>query len=183
MAPSFPIPIKFISLSLVVLAILISQANCQRPNQSSTLVFYLQEVASGPNATVVQVTGLRGRFRSSGTFGTISVVDDPVTLSPNRNSAQVGRIQGLLVVSALDGSNVLVQASIVFTNSQYNGSTLEIQGINRQHGDNRALSVVSGTGKFRFARGFAALETIYFDVVTSYSLIRLIITLQQIREI
>ncbi|KAI4334127.1 hypothetical protein L6164_018857 [Bauhinia variegata] len=176
MAPAFSAPTKFLDLLLVIVAILICQASSRRAQQT-TLVFFLQDVASGPNATVAPITGIRGKDWSYDTFGSLFVVDDPVTLSPNRNSAQVGRAQGLLAASALDGSNVHVLLSIVFDNSQYSGSALEIQGTSRQRENYREVSVVSGTGRFRFARGFASFETMYYDPATSYSIIRFTITL------
>lgn len=146
-------------------------------NGDQNLVFFLQEVTTGPDATVAPVAGVRGKEWSFQTFGTIHAVDDPVTQGPNRNTAPVGRAQGLISTCSLDGSNVNVILSIVFTNSQYNGSTLQIQGVTRQADNYREVSVVSGTGRFRSARGLAAFETIYFDPNTTYTTVRLSITL------
>ncbi|KAG5139854.1 hypothetical protein JHK84_033622 [Glycine max] len=65
----------------------------------------------------------------------------------------VGRAQGLLVASAHDGANVNVALSIMFTNLLY-----------------KALAV-----SFRFARGYAVLQTAFYDPNTSRSVIRLTI--------
>ena len=43
--------------------------------------------------------------------------------------------------------------SLVFTNKEYNSSTLEIQGVDRFYQKYREVSVVLGTGIFRLARG------------------------------
>ncbi|RZC09858.1 dirigent protein 22-like [Glycine soja] len=179
MAPSLSTPMKFLALSMFFISI-IYQDNAQfptpNPNQT-TMVFYLQDLAAGPNATVVApVAGINGRVWSFTTFGSIFVVDFPVTLSISPTSELVGQAQGLLVASALDGASVNVALSIVFNNLQYNGSTLELQGISRRHENYREVSVVSGTGKFRFARGYAVLETAFFDI--SRSTLRLTITIQ-----
>ncbi|KAJ7981281.1 Dirigent protein [Quillaja saponaria] len=200
MAPtSFPTPPKFMYLLLLfILTVLACEATSQKPRQTN-LVFYFQDVASGPNATVIPVAGVPGKIWSFNSFGTIFVVDDPITQTPNRNSTQVGRAQGLFVASALDGSNVHVMLSIVFTtieysegpdknsplvgraqslflttsldglnshasvscaftNKAYNGSTLLIQGTAKQF-TLAELPVVSGTGKFRYARGYAEFDT------------------------
>ncbi|RDX92757.1 Dirigent protein 23, partial [Mucuna pruriens] len=180
MTPSFSSLMKFLSLSMLLMSI-IYQAYGQLPQPvpgQTTLVFYLQDIATGPNATVAAVTGIKGKNWSYTTFGTIFVVDDPVMLSSSPTSPIVGRAQGLLTASAHDGANVNVMLSIVFNNSQYNGSTLEIQGVSRQRQNYREVSVVSGTGKFRFARGYAVLQTAFYDPATTHSIIRLTVTIQ-----
>ncbi|TKY66985.1 Dirigent protein 23 [Spatholobus suberectus] len=180
MAPSFSTPMKFLSLSMLLISI-IYQAYGQLPQpvpRQTTLVFYLQDIATGPNATVAPVTGIKGKDWSYNTFGTIFVVDDPVMLSPSPTSTLVGRAQGLLIASAHDGANVNVVLSIVFNNLQYSGSTLELQGISRQRENYKEVSVVSGTGRFRFARGYATLQTAFYDAETRHSIIRLTITIQ-----
>ncbi|KAE9616800.1 hypothetical protein Lal_00034333 [Lupinus albus] len=173
MAPSF----MYFTTFLLIMSIMGTQSNGEevyKPNQSqTTLVFYLHDVTTGPNATVAPVIGLSGKVWSYTTFGTIFVVDDPVHLSPSISSTQVGRAQGILTASAIDGSNVNVVLSVVFNNLQYSGSTIEIQGVSRQRENYRELSIVSGTGKFRYARGFASFETSFYDAATTHSVIRL----------
>ncbi|XP_027348226.1 dirigent protein 23-like [Abrus precatorius] len=180
MAPSISAPTKFLSFSFLLISIIVYQTNGQLPIQT-TMVLYLQDIARGPNATVAPVIGLSGRDWSYNSFGTIFVVDDPVMMSANPSSPVVGRAQGMLVVSAQDGANVNVVLSIVFNNMQYSDSTLELQGISRQRQDYKEVSVVSGTGRFRFARGFAALQTAYYDPQTTHSVVRLTINLAQTR--
>lgn len=156
----------------LLVALLICPSDSRRVQQITTMSFYLQDLASGRNATVVPVTGISGKNWSFTTFGTIFVMDDLITETPDRNSNQVGRAQGLLVASALDGSNVHAQLSFVFSNFNYTGSTLELQGASRQFERYKEISVVSGTGAFRFAKGYAIFETIYYDPRISYSIIR-----------
>ncbi|KAL2328370.1 hypothetical protein Fmac_021797 [Flemingia macrophylla] len=173
---------KLFSLSVLLLS-LAHQAYGQLPQPGlgqTTMVMYMQDIAIGPNATVAIVTGIKGKDWSYNTFGTIFVVDDPVMLSPSPNSQVVGRAQGILTASDHEGKNVNAVLSIVFTtNSQYSGSTLEIQGVSRQRESYKELSVVSGTGKFRFARGYVSLQTVSYDAVTTQSIIRLTITISQ----
>ncbi|KAF8410740.1 hypothetical protein HHK36_003277 [Tetracentron sinense] len=54
----------------------------------------------------------------------------------------------------------------------YNGSTLEIQGANRFFQKYIEMSVVSGTGVFQFARGYAILETVFIDIPNLTAIIR-----------
>ncbi|KAL9296952.1 hypothetical protein ACSQ67_022848 [Phaseolus vulgaris] len=167
----------FFTLLLLISTTMLYEANGQY-NVPTTLTFYLQDIGKGPGATVSPITGLTGRDWTYDQFGTIIAVDDPVMMGPGSLSTQVGRAQGLLVVSAQDGANVNAILSIVFTNSEYSGSTLEIQGVSRQHENYKELSVVSGTGRFRFVRGYATLETVLYDPSTAHSVIRFTVTLK-----
>jgi hypothetical protein len=83
----------------------------------------------------------------------------------------------VITVASLDGTNVNIVLSIVFNNVQYSSSTLEIQGTSRQRENLRELSVVSGTGRFRFARGYVVFETVSYDAQNNQSIIRLSVTL------
>ncbi|XP_017432020.1 dirigent protein 19 [Vigna angularis] len=60
----------------------------------------------------------------------------------------------------------------------YSGSSIEIQGVSRQSEKYRELSVVSGTGKFRFVKGYAGFQTTSYDAQTSHSTISLTLTFQ-----
>ncbi|CAI8616122.1 unnamed protein product [Vicia faba] len=175
MAPTFPKPIKIIFLSILLLIKI--KITYGQPNQS-ILVFYMQDVGKGPNATVLPIIGIKDKVWSYNTFGTIFAVDDPITLTSSPTSTQIGSAQGIITVTSQDGANVNIILSIVFNNAQYSGSTLEIQGTSRQHENLRELSVVGGTGRFRFARGFIVFETISYDASNNQSIIRLTITLE-----
>ncbi|KAL5056404.1 hypothetical protein RYX36_037086 [Vicia faba] len=174
MTSKFSVPIKIISF---LFFITINIANGQAQPNQSTLVFYLQDIGKGPKATVSPVIGINGKVWSYNTFGTIFVVDDPVTLSPDPFSTQIGKAQGTITVTSQDGANVNIVLSIVFNNVQYAASTLEIQGTSRQRDNLRELGVVFGTGRFRFARGFAVFETISYNPTSTQSVIRLTVTL------
>ncbi|KAK7852119.1 dirigent protein 23 [Quercus suber] len=96
----------------------------------------------------------------------------------NPKSPGVGRAQGMYVTAGLDGLNSHVMISIVFRNKEYNGSTIQIQGISQQFVPGTEVAVVAGTGKFRFARGYATFETYFLDIPTQYSVIRFNVTVQ-----
>ncbi|XP_047149850.1 pterocarpan synthase 1-like [Vigna umbellata] len=169
---------KFFSFSILLLSTTVLYVTEAQESLPKTMVLYLQETVKGPNSTVSPIIGLTGKDWSFHQFGTIFAVDDPVMVSPNQFSSVVGRAQGLLVVSAQDGANMFVSLSIVFTNLQYSGSSIEIQGVSRQSEKYRELSVVSGTGKFRFVKGYAAFQTTSYDAQTSHSTISLTLTFQ-----
>ncbi|KAF7848275.1 hypothetical protein BT93_L2141 [Corymbia citriodora subsp. variegata] len=143
-----------------------SKATVQPP-QTTEMVLYFQDFLLGPTPP-----------SSRSQFGTVFIADDPITETPDPSSAMVGRAQGMYVISALDASSAQAIFSIVFTNQAYNGSTLEIQGTGKQLERVLEYSVVAGTGKFRFARGYATFETIPMDVSRGYSVIQCNVTVR-----
>ncbi|KAK4493089.1 hypothetical protein RD792_018076 [Penstemon davidsonii] len=132
---------------------------------------FFQDYSGGPNPTIVEVTGQPNELLNFKKFGAMFCTDDPITEKFEVSSAQIARGQGLYVTSALDGSNTHVLVSIVFTNEEYKGSTLEIQGSSAQFERVREVAVVGGTGKFRLARGYATFETVHYDAELRYAVI------------
>ncbi|KAG9447597.1 hypothetical protein H6P81_013725 [Aristolochia fimbriata] len=161
---------------LALLASTQASSTKYRKLKETNLVFYMQDYETGKNVTAVPIAGVNGTHSSVLNFGTVLVTDDALTEGIDRNSKQVGRAQGIYVNSALDGSDLHLLFSAVFTNEKYNGSTLEIQGADRFFLKRREVSVVSGTGYFRFARGFAILETAYLDLPTLNAIIKFNVT-------
>ncbi|KAL5990101.1 hypothetical protein ACLOJK_010998 [Asimina triloba] len=129
------------------------------------MVMYLQDWIAGPNATGATVAGLGGRNSGVLSFGSITVIDHALTEGVDRQSKQVGRAQGMYVGVELGGNNLVFLFSILFTDGPYNGSTLEVQGLNVFLLRRRELSVVSGTGAFRFAKGHLLSERAFFDPI------------------
>ena len=136
------------------------------------MVFYVHDNEGGANVTAIPVAGIPGTKWSVIKFGTLFVFDNLVTEEYDQNSTQVGRVQGIYVNSALDGSSLHMLLSIVFTNKGWNGSTLEIQGANRFLQKYREFSIVSGTGKFRLAKGYVIGETVFSDLDTFNAILR-----------
>ncbi|KAK9924562.1 hypothetical protein M0R45_032926 [Rubus argutus] len=54
------------------------------------LNYYLIDITSGPNATVVPVAGIAGKLWAPNIFGTIYVGDQPLTEGPSAPSPKVG---------------------------------------------------------------------------------------------
>ncbi|GMP66796.1 hypothetical protein CsSME_00027005 [Camellia sinensis var. sinensis] len=138
----------------------------------TNMTLNFQEYYAGPNATVNTLTGIPGNDWAFDSFGTTYVVDDPITQSLDKNSSEIARGQGIYMTSSLDGANMQVLISIVFTSNEYNGSTLEIQGRSLQAANVREVSVVGGTEIFKFARGIAKFETLNVDTSTFYALVQ-----------
>lgn len=137
--------------------------------QETNMTLYIHDYFSGPNATTIVVGMPSNDHTTVDNFGIMYCTDNPVTESREPDSEYVGRAQGTFVSSVLDGSNSQVVMSFVFDTEPFQGSTLEIQGAGPQVQKVKEVSVVSGTGQFRYARGYATFETIYYDREANYS--------------
>ncbi|XP_075660894.1 pterocarpan synthase 1-like [Castanea sativa] len=146
--------------------------------EETKLSFYIHDISAfgNPKATVIPVAGIIGKAWTFTQFGTVYVVDANITKTPDPKSPQVGQFQGLYLTAALDGSRTFATASIVFTNKEYNGSTIQIQGTNKDPATE--VAVVGGTGKFRYARGYATSKIYFLDIATQHSVVQLNVTVQ-----
>ncbi|EYU43119.1 hypothetical protein ABFS82_08G115900 [Erythranthe guttata] len=164
-----------LSSFLLLIIFVCSNSELSQPKETK-MAFYFQDYSGGPNATVIEITGQPNGLLSFTKFGAIFCTDDPITEGFDESSAQIARAQGLYVTSALDGSNTHVLISIVFTNNEYRGSTLEVQGTSAQFERVREVAVVGGTGIFRLARGYATFETLHYDHALHYAVIQCNVT-------
>lgn len=143
----------------------------QKKEKLAKLHFYIQDRLGEPNATVWEVASNELTSRSPTSFGQVRVLDDLLTVEPDRNSQKLGRAQGLITFSDLYESALAMNLNFVFTAGEYNGSTLCILGRNPIDRRDRELPVVGGTGVFRMARGFSISNTYSYDPVENYGVL------------
>ncbi|KAH9323250.1 hypothetical protein KI387_017889, partial [Taxus chinensis] len=125
------------------------------------MVLYLQETLSGVDATIQTVAGVNGTSSGLLAFGTVNVIDHVVTEGPLPSSKVLGRMQGFEARPDPKNTGFHMLSSIIFQTGKYNGSSLEIQGTNRFSLPQREVSVVGGTGRFRYAHGYALLDFLH----------------------
>ncbi|KAF3457474.1 hypothetical protein FNV43_RR02132 [Rhamnella rubrinervis] len=92
-------------------------------------------------------------------FGTITVIDDILTTSPDLGSQNIGKAQGVYVASSADGSTQMMVFTAMFEGGEY-GDSLNFYGIFRIGSSMSHLSVIGGTGKFKNAGGFAEVRSL-----------------------
>eukprot|EP01018_Ginkgo_biloba_P007952 Gb_24573 [translate_table: standard] len=146
--------------SLMAIVLLAPAAEANQIN----LQFYMHDVVVGRNRTAVPV-GVGSITRPG--LGAMLVIDDALTQSPSPDSAIIGRAQGMYIFDSLNlaDSDILLVFTAIFKTPEYRDSTLSIQGADRILMKQREVSIVGGTGKFRFARGFAIIETVSTSLV------------------
>ncbi|XP_062017020.1 dirigent protein 19-like [Rosa rugosa] len=125
---------------------------------------YWHDIVDGPNPTAVTVV----QPNSSQTkFGMIRMIDNQLTLGPESSSKLLGRAQGFYASASQQDLSLLMAQNLAFVQGKYNGSTITLMGRNSLSNKVRELSVIGGSGLFRFARGYALLTTQSFNASKS----------------
>ncbi|XP_068661082.1 pterocarpan synthase 1-like [Aristolochia californica] len=150
----------------------------KQQTKKTNLTIYIHDYLSGPDASAVHVAGKNGANSDVLHFGAVIAVDDVVTEGPNIDSKAIGRAQGMYINSALDGKGLHLVFSVIFTDGEFKGSTLEIQGSDLFSLNERELGVVSGTGYFRFVKGYGIMETEFMDMDSLRAVLKLNITVK-----
>ncbi|XP_023768115.1 dirigent protein 21 [Lactuca sativa] len=130
----------------------------------SHLHFYFQDIVGGDHPTALKVAQSPITNISHTGFGYMVMIDDPLTVGPERTSKIVGRAQGIYASADLNQVGLLMVMNYVFIEGKYNGSTLSILGRNSVFLPVRELPIVGGSGLFRFARGYALAKTHSFNI-------------------
>ncbi|CAG7890462.1 unnamed protein product [Brassica rapa] len=118
----------------------------------------------GHNPTSVKVAEAAQTNTSKTYFGSMFVMDCPLTTLPNISSNTIGYAQGMTASASQTELGLLMILHFVFTEREYNGSTISILGRNLVFENVREMPVVGGSGLFRFARGYAEGKTYSLDV-------------------
>ncbi|XAR62893.1 hypothetical protein NMG60_11017810 [Bertholletia excelsa] len=127
--------------------------------------FYWHDVVSGKNPTSVRVVDPPSN-ESVTAFGLMNMIDNPLTLGPKMSSKMVGRAQGFYASASQEELGLLMVMNFAFVEGKYNGSTITVLGRNAVFNKVREMSVIGGSGLFRFARGYAEATTNSLDLKT-----------------
>ncbi|PIA63264.1 hypothetical protein AQUCO_00200944v1 [Aquilegia coerulea] len=151
-------------LLLAVLLVFFINTEALKP-KVTRLEFYMHDIVSGPNQTAVRVAPTEPvNFTSpdpiAASFGSLSVLDNPLTATPDPKSPLLGRAQGIYAMSSQhEEFSLLMTLTYVMVSGPYNGSTFSVVGRNPVMEDVREMPIVGGTGTFRLARGYCLAQT------------------------
>jgi len=118
---------------------------------------------SGKNPTSVTVVPLPLKLNTSTSFGLVNIIDNPLTLGPKMTSKLVGNAQGFYASTSKDDFSLFMAMTFAFIEGNYNDSTITILGRNSALNKVREMPIVGGTGRFRFARGYAQTKTYQYE--------------------
>lgn len=134
--------------------------------EETHLHFFFHDVVSGLSPTAIRVAQAPTTSLSTTGFGAVVMMDDPLTEGPDRSSKLLGHAQGMYALASQEEAGLLMAMNLAIVAGDFNGSTLAVLGRNTVFSDVREMPVVGGTGKFRFARGYALARTHKFDLLT-----------------
>ncbi|XP_058748324.1 dirigent protein 22-like [Vicia villosa] len=130
-----------------------------KPQKLSHLRFYFHDIIGGKNQTAFRVASSPSTNHSPTGFGSVMIMDDPLTVSPRSDSEIVGRAQGIYASASQSELGLLMVLNFGFIRGKYNGSSLSVLGRNTVESAVREMPVVGGSGLFRFASGYAQAST------------------------
>ncbi|PNX98877.1 disease resistance response protein [Trifolium pratense] len=143
-----------------------------KPQKLSHIRFYFHDIIGGKNQTAIRVASSPASDKSPTGFGSVMMMDDPLTAKPELDSQIVGRAQGIYASASQSELGFLMVLNFVFTQGKYNGSSLSVLGRNTVESAVREMPIVGGSGLFRFARGYAHASThsiITLEAVVEYN--------------
>ncbi|KAJ4751843.1 Dirigent protein [Rhynchospora pubera] len=171
LAPNSFIVVFFFLCSLINVPSTKAQLETLAPDQAKAeaagmthIHFFFHDILSGKNPTAVTI--IQPASGSTTSFGLMNMMDDKLTEGPDPSSKEVGRAQGLYAASCLGEIGFMQAMNLVFTDGAYNGSVITVLGRNAPMHATREMSIVGGTGQFRFARGYAIAKTQTLDYTT-----------------
>ncbi|CAJ1808775.1 unnamed protein product [Sphenostylis stenocarpa] len=137
----------------------------EKQEKFSHFRFYWHDVVSGRNPSSIEVVS-SGLKNSNTSFGSVNMIENPLTLEPQLNSQLVGKAQGFYASTSQSEVTLLMAMNFAITEGKYNGSSITILGRNPVFNKQREMPVIGGSGLFRFARGYAQLRTHWFSPTT-----------------
>ncbi|XP_031272884.1 dirigent protein 22-like [Pistacia vera] len=130
----------------------------------SHFCMHWHDIDSGSNPTAVRVVSLPSN--SLTIFGTISMIDDPLTEGLELSSKLVGKTQGMYAWATQEEFGLSMVMNFAFVEGKYNGSTITIIGRNKVFPNVREVPMVRSSGLLRFARGYVQASTHKHDLAT-----------------
>ncbi|XP_015893427.3 dirigent protein 4 [Ziziphus jujuba] len=147
----------------------------------TNLHFFLFDILSGskPSAVEVARANISKGDTSPTPFGSLFAIDDPIREGPEASSKVIGNAQGLFVSSSSQPGTLglVMYVDFGFTTGKFNGSSFTVASRNPITEGERELAIVGGRGKFRMARGFAKLNTYFFNTTNGDAIIEYNVTL------
>ncbi|KAK9668139.1 hypothetical protein RND81_13G037100 [Saponaria officinalis] len=94
-------------------------------------------------------------------FGTIGLINDPLTLTKDPNSEMIGNVESIAITSSFDGLDSLSIGRIKLELEDHKGSVSVVGVVNAVVSSD--YPVVGGTGDFLFVQGYVTASPVSFE--------------------
>ncbi|XP_071721386.1 dirigent protein 22-like [Rutidosis leptorrhynchoides] len=139
----------------------------KRMEKTTHFHFFFHDIHSGKNPSAIKIAGTQ----DSSLFGDTYMMDNALTEGQNVSSKMVGKAQGMYAFAAKNEAALLMVVNYEFSYGEFNGSSISVLGRNPVFSDVREMPIVGGSGRFRYASGYALAHTVYFDPKTSDAIV------------
>ncbi|CAL4993577.1 unnamed protein product [Urochloa decumbens] len=172
MANIVPALLLFSAVLLAAAVYFLHDGGSSNENNATTrthLHFYMHDQYTGPNPTAALIVPGRAPLpdatgTSSRRFGDIAVMNNVLTEGPQRGSPAVGTAQGFTVRVSERGTVNALSMHLVIEAGEYARSSLVVNSRVDTDLAVRESVIVGGTGRFRFARGYALSRSYDYDL-------------------
>ncbi|KAK1311141.1 hypothetical protein QJS10_CPA08g01278 [Acorus calamus] len=89
-----------------------ANSNNLHQEKQSHLHIYLHGIVSSPNPTVIRVAAANTTYKSPTTFGSVAVLDDPLTEGSDARSRLIGRAQGSYMFASKEEVGLLMVVNL-----------------------------------------------------------------------
>ncbi|KAK1426632.1 hypothetical protein QVD17_15309 [Tagetes erecta] len=139
----------------------------KRMEKTTHLHFFFHDIHSGKSPTAIKIAGTP----DASLFGDTYMMDNVLTEGQNASSKAVGKAQGMYAFAAKNEPALLMVVNYDFTRGEFNGSSISVLGRNPVTDDVREMPIVGGSGRFRYANGYALAHTVWFDLKTGDAIV------------
>nr|WCZ54766.1 dirigent protein 12 [Phryma leptostachya subsp. asiatica] len=137
--------------------------NQEKATLTKLQVYIQATFAKSKDQTVFEVASSEITSQSPTNFGRIIVIDNGLTIGTDPDSQSLGRYQGMNTYADFKDTATNMNMNIIFSGGDYDGSTISVMGRQPIMQEVRVLTVIGGSGAFRFAKGIVLASTISTD--------------------
>ncbi|GJZ16982.1 dirigent protein 22-like protein [Tanacetum coccineum] len=146
----------------------ISEAiSIKRMEKTTHFHFFFHDIHSGKSPSAIKIAGTP----DSSLFGDTYMMDNALTEGQEASTKMVGKAQGMYAFAAKNEPALLMVLNYEFSEGQFNGSSISVLGRNPVMADVREMPIVGGSGRFRYASGYALAHTVWFDPNTGDAIV------------
>ncbi|GJT63837.1 dirigent protein 22-like protein [Tanacetum coccineum] len=131
----------------------------KRMEKTTHFHFFFHDIHSGNSPSAIKITGTP----DSSFFGDTYMMDNALAEGQEASTKMVGKAQGTYTFAVKNEAALLMVVNYEFNEGEFNESSISLLRRNPIMADVREMPIVGGSGRFRYASGYALAHTVWFD--------------------